>query len=91
MTALPSFGLGSHESAADESNLSVEFVEFCYWHVNHVISSSSGCRSLPAIDPHLCIAGILPFQIELGRFRISHIVCPKTTTAKYGAKELYAS
>jgi len=39
--------VASHEPQADESNLGVKFVEFCYWHLFDVISSSSGYLIAP--------------------------------------------
>ena len=66
----------SHESKADESNLGVEFIEFCYWHVNDVSSLRPAVVSfLSAIDPNYDAARILPLKSNSDRFRISQIQC----------------
>jgi hypothetical protein len=43
----------SHEPKANEANFCRELIEFCYWHVNDVISSSSrwSFRPWSVIDP----------------------------------------
>jgi hypothetical protein len=52
----------SHESEPNESHFCKRLIELCFWHVNDVVSSSSGYRfAIPWIDPPLCLARTLPF------------------------------